>query len=146
MDVKTTFLNGTIEEEVYLEQHEGFVTLDAGSYVYKLKKALYGLKQAPRAQYERIDKYLLSLGFSKNVADRYLYFKVTKGDMLILILYVDDLLITGADHLFNQCKKQLTSEFDMKDLGILHYFLGLEVQQKSGNIFLHEKKYTVDIL
>ena len=66
--------------------------------------------------------------------------------MLILILYVDDLLITGEEHLINQCKKDLASEFEMKDLGILHYFLGLEVRQKSGNIFLHQKKYTVDIL
>lgn len=66
--------------------------------------------------------------------------------MLILILYVDDLLITGEDHLINQYKKELISEFDMKDLGILHYFLGLKVCQKSGNIFLHQKKYIVDIL
>ena len=66
--------------------------------------------------------------------------------MLILILYVDDLLIIGEDHLINQCKKELTFEFDMKDLWILHYFLGLENRKKSGNIFLHQKKYIVDIL
>ena len=79
------------------------------------------------------------------MADPNLYFKVTKGDKLILILYVDDFLITWEEHLINQCKKDLASEFEM-DLGILHNFLGLEVHQKSGNIFLHQKKYTVDIL
>ena len=80
------------------------------------------------------------------MADPNLYFKVTKGDMLILILYVDDFLITGEEHLINQCKKDLASELEMKALGILHYFLGLEVREKSRNIFLHQKKYIVDIL
>ena len=101
MDVKTAFLNGILEEEVYLEQPKGFVSHDFFSYVFKLKKALHGLKQAPPVWYERIDKYLLSLGFSKNDADPNLYFKVTKGDMLILILYVDDLLIIGEGCLIN---------------------------------------------
>ena len=79
------------------------------------------------------------------MADPNLYFKVTKGDMLILFLYVDDLLITREEHLINQCKKDLSSKFKMKDLGILHYFLGLEVRQKSRNIFVHQKKYSIDI-
>ena len=106
-------------------------------FVCRLKKALYGLKQAPRAWYERYDKYLTSLGFSKNEADPNLYYKRDK----ILILYVDDLLITGDDHLIDQCKKDLIREFDMKDLG-LHYFLGLEVWQNSDNIILNQGKYT----
>lgn len=80
------------------------------------------------------------------MADPNLYFKVTKGNMLILILYVDDLLITREEQLINQFKKDLAFEFEMKDLGILHYFLSLEVHQKFGNIFLHQKKYTIDIL
>lgn len=146
MDVKTAFLNRTIDDEVYLEQPEGFVIHNAASHVCKLKKALYGLKQAPRAWYERIDSYLLGLGFTKNDADPNLYFKVINGNMLILILYVDDLLITGEDHLIIQCKKDLASEFDMKDLGSLHYFLGLEVWQKPDGIFLNQGKYTIDIL
>lgn len=145
MDVKTTFPNETIEEVVYLEQPEGFVIHNVDSHVCKLKKVLYGLKQAPRAWYERIDPYLLGLGFSKNDADPNLYFKVINGDMLILILYVDDLLIAREDHLITQCK-DLASEFDMKDLGILHYFLGLEVWQKSNGITLNQGKYTIDIL
>ena len=91
MDVKTTFLNGKITKEVYLEQPEGFETHDPKVFVCRLKKALYGLKQAPRAWYERIDKYLTGLGFSKNEADPNLYYKRDKDGMVILILYVDDI-------------------------------------------------------
>ena len=98
---KTTFLNGKISEEVYLEQPEGFETHDPNTFVCKLKKVLYGLKQAPRAWYERIDKYLTSLGFSKNKANLNLYYKKDKDGMVILILYVDDLLITCDDHLID---------------------------------------------
>lgn len=138
MDVKTTFLNGKLSEEVYLEQPEGFEIHDIESHVCRLKEALYGLKQAPRAWYERIDTYLLGLGFSKNDADPNLYYKRNRDDMLILILYVDDLLITRSDQLIKQCKNYLSKEFDMKDLGFLHYFLGLEVWQYSDNIILNQ--------
>lgn len=93
MDVKTTFLNGMIEEEVYIEQPDGFVIHGKESHVCKLKKALHGLKQAPHAWYERIDRYLMSLGFSKNDVDSNLYFKVVYGEALILVLYVDDLFL-----------------------------------------------------
>ena len=79
MDVKTTFLNGKVEQEVYIEQPEGFIVHESESHVCKLKKALYGLKQAPRAWYARIDSFLTSLGFSKNVADSNLYFKIIDG-------------------------------------------------------------------
>ena len=85
MGVKMIFLNGEIEEEVYIEQPEGFVTKDQQSYVCKLKKALYGLKQAARASYKMIDCYLQNLGFSKNDADPNLYFKISDGDLLILL-------------------------------------------------------------
>ncbi|GLJ30415.1 hypothetical protein SUGI_0601930 [Cryptomeria japonica] len=111
-----------IEEEVYIEQPEGFSTHDRNLYVCRLKKALYGLKQAPRAWYERKDSYLSKLGYSKNEADSNIYFKISDGDMLILVLYVDDLLITREDHLIAKCNQDLMAEFDMKDLGLLHYF------------------------
>ena len=89
MDVKTAFLDGIIEEEVYIEQREGFVVHGKESHVCRLKKALYGLKQAPRAWYGRIDGFLVSLGFTKSVADSNLYCKVVDGQSLILVLYVD---------------------------------------------------------
>jgi hypothetical protein len=95
MDVKTRFLNGQVEEEVYIEQPEGFVIHRKESHVCKLRKTLYGLKQTPRAWYLRIDSYLQNLGFSKSVADPNLYFKVVKNHPLILVLYVDDLFLTG---------------------------------------------------
>jgi hypothetical protein len=146
MDVKTAFLNGVIEEEVYIKQPQGFEVHGRESHVCRMKKALYGLKQAPRAWYSRIDGYLMSLGLTKSEADPNLYYKVVDGDPLILVLYVDDLFLTGADRLIDQCKRELASEFEMKDLGLMHYFLGLEVWQKPGEIFLGQGKYTVEIL
>jgi hypothetical protein len=98
MDVKPAFLNGVIEEEVYIEQPEGFVVNGSDSHVCRLKKALYGLKQLPRAWYSMIDSYLQRLGFTKSEADSNLYFKVVGNLPLILVLYVDDLFLTGDEH------------------------------------------------
>jgi hypothetical protein len=146
MDVKTAFLNGVIEEEVYIEKPQGFEVHGKESHVCRLKKALYGLKQAPRAWYARIDNYLMRLGFTKSDVDPNLYFKVVKNAPVILLLYVDDLFLTGVEPLIIQCKKQLASEFDMKDLGLMHYYLGLEVWQKPGEVFLGQGKYVLEIL
>jgi hypothetical protein len=96
MDVKTTFLNGEIGEEIYIEQPDGLVIHEKESHVCRLKKALYGLKQAPRAWYARIDGHLMSLGFNKSVVDPNLYYKTVNGEALILVLYVDDLFLTGT--------------------------------------------------
>ena len=136
MDVKIAFLNVIIEEEVYIEQPRGFVIHGKESHVCRLKKALYCLKQAPRAWYGRIDGFLMKLGFTKSTADSNLYYKVVDGHTLILVLYVDDLFLTGAEKLIKWCKQQLAFEFEMKDLGLMHYFLGLEVWQLKDEIFL----------
>jgi hypothetical protein len=127
MDVKTTFLNGLIEEEVYIEQPLGFEVHGRESHVCRLKKALNGLKKTPRAWYSRIDAYLQQLGFEKSEVDPNLYFIVVGEDPLILLLYVDDLFITREERLINNCKESLASEFKMTDIGPMHYFLGLEV-------------------
>jgi hypothetical protein len=127
MDVKTTFLNGVIEEEVYIEQPQGFEVEDKKTHVCKLKKALYGLKKALRAWYGRIYSFLTSLGFTKSKADSNLYFKVMNDEPVILLLYVDDLYLTGEEKLITECKKKLVAKFEMKDLGPMHYFLGFEV-------------------
>ena len=111
-----------------------------------LKKALYGLKQAPRAWYAHIDGFLKSLVFVKNNADSNLYFKVLDGFPVILILYVDDLFLTGNEKLIAGCKKELSKEFEMKDIGLMHYFLGLDMWHRDGEIFLNQGKYTVQIL
>ena len=127
MDVNTTFLDGIIEEEVYIEQPEEFIVHGKYSHICKLKNALYGLKQAPCAWYGQIDEYLVNLGFTKSDADPNLYYKVVDGEPLILVLYVDDLFLTGNEKLFGWCKKKLASEFEMKGLRLMHYLLGLEV-------------------
>jgi hypothetical protein len=126
MDVKTTFLNGAIEE-IYVQQPQGFEVHSRDTHVCRLKKALYGLKQAPRAWYARIDSYLIRLGFSRSHADPNLYYKVVNNALVILLMYVDDLFLTGRESLITQCKKELAYEFDMKNLGLMHYYLGLEV-------------------
>eukprot|EP00253_Pinus_taeda_P012602 PITA_12602 len=126
MDVKTAILNGFIQEEVYIEQPQGFEVHGKESLVCKLKKALYGLKQAPRAWYSKIDTYLQGMGFTKSEGDPNLYFIVISEEPLILVLYVDDLVITGAKRLIEHCKRDLAMEFEMKDIGLMHYFLGLE--------------------
>jgi len=146
MDVKTSFLNGVVEEEVYIEQPQGFELHPRETHVCRLKKALYGLKQTPRAWYARIDSYLTRLGFSKSHADPNLYYKVVNNAPVILLLYVDDLFLIGAKPLNIQCKKELATEFDMKDIGLMHYYLGLEVWQKRGEVFLGQGKYIVKIL
>jgi hypothetical protein len=126
MDVKTTFLNGVIEEKVYIKQPQWFEVEDRKTHICRLKKDLYGLKQAPRAWYGRIDSFLMSLGFTKSKDDPNLYFKVMNDEPVILLLYVDELFLTGEYNLIIDCKKKLSAEFEMKDIGLMHYFLGLE--------------------
>ena len=120
--MKTAFLNGIIEEEVYIEQLEGFIVHGADTHVCRLKKALYGLKQALGAWYSRIDSYLQRVGFTNSDADSNLYFKVVGNLPLILVFYVDDLFLIGDEHQIARCKRELTSEFETKDLGLMHYF------------------------
>jgi hypothetical protein len=104
------------------------------------------LKQAPRAWYGRIDSFLMSLGFTKSKVDSNLYFKVMNDEPVVLLLYVDDLFLTGEENIIIDCKRKLTVEFEMKDLGSMHYFLGLEVWQSPEKIFLNQGKYAVEIL
>jgi hypothetical protein len=133
-------------QEVYIKQPQGFEVEDRKSHVCRLKKALYGLRQAPRAWYGRIDSFLTSLGFTKSKENSNLYFKIMDNEPVILLLYVDDLFLTGEEKLIAECKHRLSAEFEMKDLGLMHYFLGLEVWQSPGRIFLNQGKYMVEIL
>jgi hypothetical protein len=98
MDVKIAFLNGDIEEEVYIEQPEGFLIHDEKYHVCRLKKALYGLKQAPRVWYKKMDGFLMCLGFNKSFFDPNLYYRIVGDECWILVLYVDDLLLTTSKH------------------------------------------------
>jgi hypothetical protein len=124
---ENNLLKWFIEEEVYIEQTQGFEVEDKKTHVCRLKKDLYRLNQAPRAWYGRIDSFLTSLGFTKSKFDSNLYFKVMNDEPIILLLYLDDLFLTREENLITDCKKKLVAEFEMKDLGLMHYFLGLEV-------------------
>ena len=112
----------------------------------RLKKSLYGLKQHHRTSYDKIDSFLMRLGFTKSKEDPNLYYKVVDGDQVILWLYTDDLFLTGEEKLILDSKRKLIVDFEMKDLNIMHYFLGLEVWQKLGEIVLSQGKYVVEIL
>ena len=96
--------------------------------------------------YDRIDIFLSSLGFTKSKADSNLYYKVEDGKPVMLLLYVDDLFVTGTDGLITDTKRKLAAEFEMKDLEMMHYFLGMEVWQSIDGIFLGQGKYAVEIL
>lgn len=148
MDVKSAFLNGLLDEEVYVDQPVGYVQPGCEDKVLKLKKALYGLKQAPRAWYTRIDSYFQETGFIQCPNEPTLYVKANShGDFLLVCLYVDDLIFTGNNsNMFEEFKEAMSSKFEMTDLGLMHYFLGLEVMQVSDGIFISQAKYAMDIL
>ncbi|KAH9303948.1 hypothetical protein KI387_008352 [Taxus chinensis] len=147
MDVKSAFLNGDLEEEVYMTQPEGFQACGREHLVCRLIKSLYGLKQAPRAWYIKIDTHLRDSGFKRSHSDPNLYVKSTNDDIVILIVYVDDLAITGSgDAAIHKVKSDLCTAFDMTDLGLLHYCLGVEFWQQDHLIFISQVKYATNLL
>ena len=127
MDVKTAFLNGDLEEEIYMVQPDGCVILEQENKVCKLVKSLYGLKQAPKQWHEKLDQVLLSGGFSTVEVERCVYTKLVNNDCVIICLYVDDMLIFGTSmNVVNDTKLFLASNFDMKDLGEAKVILGVK--------------------
>ena len=147
-DVKSAFLNGELKEEVYVAQPEGFVVHDEVNKVYRLQKALYGLKQAPRAWYHKIDSYFLENGFQRSENEPTLYLKKqgTVG-FLVVCLYVDDMIYMGScESIIAEFKSSMLRKFEMTDMGLLHYFLGLEVKQGVDGIFLSQRKFAEDLL
>ncbi|KAA0051914.1 putative copia-type polyprotein [Cucumis melo var. makuwa] len=148
MDVKSAFLNGYLEEEVYLEQPPGYFVKGQEYKVLKLKKTLYGLKQAPRMWNSRINKYFLDNGYLRCPYEHSLYIKVNgHGDILVVCLYVDDLIFTGnCASMFEDLKKARTQEFEMIDIGLMSYYLGIEVKQSEEGIFISQERYTREIL
>lgn len=147
MDVKSAFLNGELEEEIYVTQPPGFEVKGEEDKVLRLRKALYGLKQAPRAWYGRIDSYFLKHGFQRSMHDAALYVMKKAKDILIVSLYVDDIIITGNNsQLIEKFKEDMKLEFEMTDLGMLNYFLGMEIIQDDRGIFLSQEKYACKLL
>ena len=130
IDVKTAFLNGDLNEEVYMMQPEGFVANDSGKLVCRLKKSIYGLKQASRQWYLKFHSVVTSYGFVENKVDQCIYCKVSGRKFIFLILYVDDILLASSDlGLLHETKRMLSNNFDMKDLGEASFVLGIEIHR-----------------
>ncbi|KAL0558707.1 hypothetical protein IC582_003288 [Cucumis melo] len=148
MDVKLAFLNGCLEEEVYLEQPLGSSVKGQEDKVLKLKKTLYGLKQAPRMWNNIINIYFLDNGYLRCPYEHSLYLKSNgHGDILVVCLYVDDLIFTkNCASMFEDLKKTLTQEFEITDIRLMSYYLGIEVKQSEEDIFISQERYTKEIL
>ena len=142
-----TFLNGDLDEEVYMEQPEGFVLPGNEKKVCKLVKSLYGLKQALKQWHKKFDSVILSHVFNHNGADRCLYSKFTKDYGVIVCFYVDDMLIIGTNlQGINNTKRYYTSQFKMKDLGEVDTILGIKVKKHSGGFALCQSHYIDKII
>nr|GEV50243.1 hypothetical protein [Tanacetum cinerariifolium] len=147
MDVKSDFLYGTIEEEVYVCQPLGFEGPDYLDKVYKVAKALYGLHQAPRAWYETLANYLLENRFQREKIYQTLFIKKKKGDIFLVQVYVDDIIFGSTNKdLCNAFEKLMKDKFQMSSMGELTFFLGLQVKQKQDGIFISQDKYVTEIL
>ena len=147
LDVKTAFLNGDLKEVVFVSQPEGFEVKGQEHKVYKLHKALYGLRQAPRAWNEKLNKVLENLNFNRCSKEPSLYCKQQKDRILLVAVYVDDLLVAGSDQdMISEFKKEMSSNFEMSDLGLLTYYLGIEVCQEKEKITLRQSRYANKIL
>jgi hypothetical protein len=147
LDIHNGFLSGVLDEEVYMKQPPGFVDSILPSLVCRLHKSLYGLKQALRAWYTRLNDFLLYVGFCASKVDTSLFIFSNGVDICYLLVYVDDILLTGSNSfLLQRLIQLLSSEFKLRDLGSVHYFLGIEVQSTSMGLMLRHHKYTLDIL
>jgi len=147
MDMKSAFLNGVLMEEVYIEKPLGYEKKGQKHKVCRLKKSLYGVKQAPRAWYSRIDSYLLENGFDKCEGEPTIYIKEKDGKILIVVLYVDDFIFRSNDYcLIVSFKTVMKEEFEITDMGLLRYFLGIEVDQNENGIFISQEKYVNEVL
>ncbi|GKA17452.1 zinc finger, CCHC-type containing protein [Tanacetum coccineum] len=148
MDVKTTFLNGDLDEEVYMKQPEGFVMPGNEHKVCKLVKSLYGLKQAPKQWHQKFDEVVLSSGFLLNQSDKCVYSKFNRsGEGVIICLYVDDMLIFGTDqNQVDKTKKFLSSKFSMKDMGEADVILGIKIKRENKGIVTTQSYYIEKIL
>jgi Reverse transcriptase (RNA-dependent DNA polymerase) len=147
LDVNNVFLDGDLLEEVYMEIPPGFGTNQTIGKVCKLKKSLYGLKQSPRAWFDRFRKAMVGTRYQQINVDHTVFFKRDEGHITILAVYVDDMIITGNDEdEIARLKVRPGNEFEVKDLGHLRYFFGIEVARGPKGIVLSQRKYVVDLL
>ncbi|KAJ3706370.1 hypothetical protein LUZ61_010075 [Rhynchospora tenuis] len=147
LDVQNVFLHGELHETVYMAQPPGFTDLTAPSHVCLLKKALYGLKQSPRAWFNTLSSALIAFGFKGSQYDPSLFVYSSNGKLAFLLIYVDDLMLTGNDSsLLSTLLHFLQTKFAIKDLGSLHFFLGIEVTSSPHGLILTQTKYILDLL
>nr|GEW08406.1 hypothetical protein [Tanacetum cinerariifolium] len=147
MDVKTAFLNGNLQEEVYVSQPNGFVDLNKPNHVYKLKKALYGLKQAPRAWYDMLSSFMLSQDFSKGLVDPTLFIRRNGNDLLLVQIYVDDIIFAASTlELCDLFANLICSKFKMSMMEKISFFLGLQISHNPRGIFINQSKYALKSL
>ena len=147
MDVKTAFLNGDLDEEIDMEQPEGFIVPGQEKKVCRLVKSLYELKQAPKQWHEKFDHAVISDGFKINECDKCIHMKNTNKDYVIICLYVDDMLIIGSNiEIIKTTKKMLNSKFDMKDMGVANVILGIKKFRTSEGYTLSQSHYVEKIL
>jgi hypothetical protein len=148
LDIKNAFLHGDLEEEIYMEQPPGFVAQGESGKVCRLQKSLYGLKQSPRAWFGKFSKVIQEFGMIRCEADHSVFLRCSSSNQFIyLVVYVDDIVITGDDHTgIQELKQHLFKHFQTKDLGQLRYFLGIEVAQSKAGIAISQRKYVLDIL
>ena len=147
MDVKSAFLNGKLEEEVYVAQPPGFEDPKNPDKVFRLKKALYGLKQAPRAWYDTLKEFLMKKGFKPGSLDPTLFTKSYDNELFVCQIYVDDIIFGCTDKRYSdEFAYMMSEEYQMSMMGELKFFLGLQIRQQSNGIFISQEKYLKDVL
>ncbi|CAM8888151.1 unnamed protein product [Rhodiola kirilowii] len=146
-DVDNAFLNGDLHENVYMSQPPGFRDTKYPEHVCLLKKAIYGLKQSPRAWFHKLREFLHSSGFRSCKTDASLFVRTHGDSLTYMLVYVDDLVLTGSDSNFiSEFIIELHQTFSLKDLGLLNYLLGVEVKQQHGCLLLNQSKYILELL
>lgn len=148
LDINNAFLNGILEDTIFMTQPVGFESVTHPDYVCKLKKSLYGLKQAPRAWYDTLTSSLISMGFKRCISDHSLFFSSTAAGLVLVLVYVDDILVTGDDSkAVLDVIQLLQGKFKLRHLGDVDYFLGIEVKPTSDSGFLlSQQKYLLELL
>ena len=147
LDVLTTFLNGILKEDVYMNQPLGFVKPGSEHLVCKLHRSLYGLKQSPRAWYARLHAVLLAWKLTQSTSYPNLYFAHIGKDTIALLVYVDDILLIGSNsHLIAQLKHHLHRIFNTKDLGPICRYLGVQFDRSPEGLHMHQRDYALSLL
>ena len=147
LDVNNAFLHGDLHEEVYLTIPQGYAKSFPPNTVCKLKKSLYGLKQANRQWFTKLTDFLLTLGFVQSYVDTSLFTLTSTSNFTVLLVYVDDIILAGNNQsVINTIKEQLNQAFSIKDLGPLHYYLGIEFLRNSDGMAMTQRKYALEFL